>query len=332
MEPSKKTFVVNTGIKLPEGSPILKLILERQEFITQFQNTLREMPLVDVLRYWRDYERQRYWHSYRHHIDEMINRSIFPTAFADGKPFETGAFKLLKWPSIYKYIISQSDWSEEIKEEVVECYKAFANWLSLISFQDFKPEDMFHQKELIQDSKVPTFQDWRVFIETLGEQNKRDELLARTIMQGQRRISEVVNLTLNQINFDTNTISFVSNNRTIAICYEKSFITELKEYVESTASIRGNSPYVFITRTGKHVTRRRLNHAFTYICQQSRIKRNITPEILRTLWEKFKKEKYKDTAIMHSKAKRIMSDIEMQRLEFEKLSDVSKFLNPTSPK
>ena len=297
------------------GEPFLHLIMKRREFIGIFQSTLRRVPLQEVINYWRDYERPKYRITYKQHINEMIKRSIFPEAFADGKPFETGAFKHLRWPATLNYINAQPDWTDEMRQEAADCYIEFAHWLSLFSFKDFIPEEIFHRNILPQIDNAPTFSDWRHFIEALGEQNKRDELIARTIIQGQRRISEMIELTINQIDFDTNTITFISKNKKEVVCYEKSFLEELKNYIQSTSKIRQNCPYVFVTRNGKKVTRRRLNYSFTHACEQNNIKKKFTPNTLRHLWVAFKNEKHRDSDIIESKEERVRKSKERRQIE-----------------
>ncbi len=329
MKKTEKLLFTDANDALPEATlleslPILKLIYTRNSFISKFQSELRYTSLIDVVQYWRDYKRPGRVTS-RQHINEMIKRSIFPDTFADGKPFETGAFKHLLWPSTLNYINAQPDWSEEMKQDVIECYISFTNWLSYISFIDFHPDEIFHRNKVSPETNTPNFQDWRNFIEALGEQNKRDEIVARAIIQGQRRISEVISLTLNQIDYDACTINYISKNKTLAVCYEKSFINELKQYVQSTSKTRGNRSYVFITRTGKQITRRRLNYAFTHTCEQNRIKRKITPEILRTLWENFKQDKHRDSAIMHSKEERIRKSKEKRQLEVSNMPNIPEY-------
>ncbi len=177
MKKNKKPPFTDINAVFPDRTPgvasVLKMIFERKEFISEFQQELRHTLLIDVVQYWRDYERPNYRVTFWQHINEMIKHSIFPNTFADGKPFETGAFKYLRWDATFKSINAQSDWSGEMKQDVVDCYQEFAKWLSYISFVDFHPDEIFRRNELFQESKIPTFQDWRNFIEALGSVNKK---------------------------------------------------------------------------------------------------------------------------------------------------------------
>ena len=91
---------------------------------------------------------------------------------------------------------------------------------------------------------------------------------------------------------------------------------ELKEYIDSTTDIRKNCDLVFLTRTGKAVTRLRLNQAFYTACEEAKIKK-ITPDSLRGIYKMLKEQGYHDYAIMHSKKDAIKRFPERKN-EFEK--------------
>jgi integrase len=194
------------------------------------------------------------------------------------------------------------------------CYVDLIKWLDNISYGWFRAAVNSYQMSLHAMEKTLTFSEWRTFIDILSERNSRDGLIARALLQGQRRVSEVLGLTLRQIDFENNTISYRSKKgKSILVSYEASFMKELQEYVNETSKLRKDKYFVFLTRTGKKVTRLRVNYSFARVCELAEIKK-ISPDYLRGIYKMFVQQRYKETAIMQSKKARL----EQSKIEAEK--------------
>jgi len=124
--------------------------------------------------------------------------------------------------------------------------------------------------------------------------------MARCIMQGTRRVSEILNLKINQINFVKNTIWFKRQSKHEVIIYDDQFISELRNYIKTTAEQRKDSQLVFVTKKGKKIVRSRLNFSFAKASSKSAIKK-VGPRILRATWVALKQQRYSDSAIMQRK-------------------------------
>ncbi len=327
------------------------LMDEKRNYSDHFGAGLLNTPLQVVVYYWRDRVRINLQSTFKQEIDQMIKRAIFPETLLDGKTFSIAVFKRIRHREMIGLINEQSDWSEEMKEQITDCYREFIEWLSKESPNDFDPyllglellssccisakssnamssivkiscsHTSLRNHVVHPDHYAFSFSDWRNFLEALGKQNKRDELITRTLLQGKKRVSQAINLTTDQIDFTNNSIRYTSKKKTDEVRYETSFMQELRVYIDSTTAIRKNSSYVFITRTGRPLTRRHLNYSLSHICDQHDIKR-ITPDSLRNLWNIFKQEKYTDKAIMQSKEARI----EESKKEWQK--KMEEMLNP----
>ena len=134
-----------------------------------------------------------------------------------------------------------------------------------------------------------TLSEWQRFIDKLSEINTRDSLIARCLLHGAKRISEVISITLEQIDWDKNIIRYKQSKtggtfREIPITYPDKFIKEMKSYIDSTAVIRKDSQSIFITRNGKQVTRVRLNYSFEKAGNDAKLKTKVTPHVLRATW------------------------------------------------
>ena len=123
------------------------------------------------------------------------------------------------------------------------------------------------------------------------------------MFQGAKRISEVLGVKLEQVDFENNIIRFRQSKtggmlKEIPISYPKHFMDELQDYITATNEHRTNA-YVFITRTGKPVTRVRLNYSFEQASNKARMQHKVTPHMLRATWVTFVKQQgVQDTEIM----------------------------------
>jgi len=265
-----------------------------------YKDSLLLFPLKEVVLYWRDYVRPNYRLKFKDAIDAMLKYDILPDTLHNGETFLLEAFRRVRHPDVITYINQQKDWSDPKKQEIILCYRAFIDWLSEIGTGEFNTDLLFHRSVPQKLDTIPDFMEWRHFIEVLSERNERDGLIARIMLQGQKRVSEVIDLTIDQVDFETKSIRFNDE----IIFYEESFMQDLKTYIDSTVAIRNKHRSIFITRTGKKVTRRRINYSFTQVCKQEEIKK-ITPDSLRGLWNIFMKQKFPPKAIMQSKQTRI---------------------------
>jgi integrase len=287
--------------------------------VNELKEQFLEQPLIDALNYWREFELRSHTSSYKRLIDEMIERGIFPQKFSNGPDFNIGAIKHIKQSEVIDYIKKQPDWGNTIKDEAIHCYKRFIYWLGKYSLGDFSGDSLFHQPVLWNEEDEITFMKWRAFVEKLGKNNKRDELIARTLLQGKKRVSEVITLSLNNINFSEKTIEFKTKKKHEIIEYEATYMQELQDYITSTQDVRKNNQHVFITRTGKPVSRRRLNYSFNHACNQIKINR-INPDSIRFLWNKFKKDGYSASALMQSKEVRIQEGAKEMLKRYESIN------------
>ena len=134
------------------------------------------------------------------------------------------------------------------------------------------------------------------------------------MLQGAKRISEVLSLTTSQIDFEKRLIHFRQSKtggtlREIPITYPESYIDDLKQYLGKTELERGDSEFVFITRKGKPVFRTQLNATFEKASRVARVQR-VNPHVLRATWVTLAKEQgIPDSEVMkvtgHTSAKMI---------------------------
>lgn len=314
---SEQTYLENHNSELcPEKAPDSKTNCFGQALKSkqEYESYLKNSSLLEVVEYWRNQARGQWQSKHKEEIEEMVKYHVFPEKSHNGNIFTIDDFLHIQQPSALRYIQEITDWPNEQKNQIIECYKAFVNWLSAMVLEDDRKALQLPSTE---ENKVINFMEWRTFCEQLGEQNKRDEIAARLLLQGKRRVSEVINLTLDQINFEKNLISYQTKKELLAVEYDQELMQELNQYIQATSPLRKNNR-VFITRTGKPLSRRRLNYSFASICEKNNIKK-ITPDNIRILWDVFKKQKYNDKVIIQSKQARIEEGKKMWQLRIEEM-------------
>lgn len=131
-------------------------------------------------------------------------------------------------------------------------------------------------------TKAMTREQWDRFIAELKSVSPRDYLIAKAALQGAKRISEILDATVEQIDWEKNRISYKQAKNLIhlkktIISYPIEFMNELKNYL--FGRING---FIFQTRTGKKVTQPHLHRIFSYASMRAGLSFNVHPHMLRT--------------------------------------------------
>lgn len=283
----------------------------RYEFIEEVSN----LPLKDALKLWLKNLSPATARNYSYYVNDMKKKGFFPDYDADQKISTIFAFNYANHEEVIDRIKNVTDdiWKESTRQTHAACYISFTSFLERYTKGWFKkavPNVSSQNKTFYQvhDKCVTTaltLAQWHRFIARLHDINERDSLIARCMFQGAKRISEVLNLKLEQIQWDKNIIKYQLSKtggtlKYIPITYPQYFMDELKAYVDITSKIAKDAEkrYVFVTRTGKGVTRMRLNYSFSRAAEIANIEK-VTPHMLRATWVTLVKQQgIQDTEIM----------------------------------
>jgi len=126
-----------------------------------------------------------------------------------------------------------------------------------------------------------TKEQWTKFLLSLKRTSFRDYLVAKMILQGAKRVGEVLSAEIHQINWSMNQIVFKQFKskefeKFTVITYPKDFMKELKEYIDD----RKQGP-IFITKNGKALTQSHLYRAFSLAGIQAKTPFTVHPHVLR---------------------------------------------------
>jgi len=139
---------------------------------------------------------------------------------------------------------------------------------------------------------------WCVFLEELEKISPRECLIAKIMLQGGKRVNEVLTLQIGQIRWDRRKIEFTQSKmkgmkKLTVITYPKTMMERLKEYVGER---KGS---VFLTRTGKPIQLNRLMETFSKAGRMAGIPFKITPHVLRASTVTYLKQQgFQDSDIM----------------------------------
>ena len=201
-------------------------------------------------------------------------------------------------------------WSERTRESRIACFLSFTRYLSR------KTEGMIRHgvpgKEGIEKTfgpkprrvKTEALTRYQVvlFFEELDKINTRDAMIARLCLHGAKRIHEVLLLTVDQIDYEKNRITFKQSKSHFAddvtiINFNKqtarSLLDELKRYIGNRKG------YVFITQGERRVQKTQVDRNFAKAGKRAGIPFRVSPHNLRatavTLW---KEDGFQDSLIM----------------------------------
>jgi integrase/recombinase XerD len=122
---------------------------------------------------------------------------------------------------------------------------------------------------------------WSAFLRCLQRQSQRDYLIAKTILQGAKRVGEVIRAQIGQIDWEKRQIRFVQEKsrgieRYTVITYPEDFLAELRAYIgERTAGP------IFTTRNGKPLSQPHLYRSFVAAGAEAGLPFAVHPHCLR---------------------------------------------------
>ncbi|MCE5318872.1 MAG: site-specific integrase [Parachlamydia sp.] len=130
-------------------------------------------------------------------------------------------------------------------------------------------------------TQAMTRSQWMRFLICLKKISTRDYLMAKMMLQGAKRVSEVIGANIEQICWEKKQISFRqlkcgNLEKFTIITYPESFLKELKDYLGARTS-----GLIFITRDGGPLTQSHLYRAFTAAGIKAAVPFHVHPHVLR---------------------------------------------------
>lgn len=179
-------------------------------------------------------------------------------------------------------------WAESSRQARAACYISFTRFLSrrthgiiprAIPNRESGTKTFFSVYEKVKTEAMTQVQ-WIRFLEELEKIAPRECLIAKVILQGGKRVSEVLTLKVDQINFERRKVFFRQSKtkglkKETVITYPTSIMEKLHAY------IGGRTGYVFVSRFGKPIDLRWVASMFAKAGNQAGLPFKITPHVLR---------------------------------------------------
>lgn len=144
-----------------------------------------------------------------------------------------------------------------------------------------KTRPTFRQIRITAATQSLTKVQWTKFLLALKETSFRDYLVAKMILQGAKRVSEVLLACMEQIDWNTSQITFKQLKskeieKFTIITYPKEFMGELKLYLGEK-----KGGLIFTTRLGQPLTQAHMYRAFKTAGKKSGAPFTVHPHVLR---------------------------------------------------
>jgi len=274
---------------------------------------LEKISVQEAVEVWLLTLSARTWNNYRSGVRRLAELGLFD-------PLMTlQAFALVNHEAIIDQIKLVAHWTECTRQARAACYISFTGFLyrrtkgvipRALASREGHGKTFYKVYEKVKTAAMSQAQ-WCAFLEELEKISPRECLIAKVMLQGGKRVREVLPLETKQIRWERRKIEFAQSKmqgmkKVTVITYPKTVMEKLKEYVDER---KGR---VFVTRTGKAVQLNRLTETFSKAGRRAGIPFKVTPHVLRTSTVTYLKQQgFQDSDIMkvtgHSSASMVAS-------------------------
>lgn len=215
-------------------------------------------------------------------------------------------FSLINHEAVVDEIKLAAGWSEATRQARAAAYISFTGFLQrrtqgivrkAVTNKEGVNKTFYKVRDKVATMALDQSQTRRLLRE-LELINTRDALIAKIMLQGGKRKSEVLALKIDQIDFENKRITFEQTKtrgtgKKTVVNYPEHIMLELKQYVD------GRKGYVFVTRNGRKLAPNQIDRNFLKAGKKAGIHFRVTPHVLRvTLVTRLKELRIQDTDIM----------------------------------
>lgn len=260
---------------------------------------LKDVRVFEAIQFWLSGFRDNTRKTYLSGMNRLIELGII------NPDMNLQAFSLVNHECVIDQIKLENEWSEPTRQARAACYISFTGFLTrrtqglikkAIPNKEGAHKTFFKYRDHVKTNALNQSQ-WLSFLSELKKLNFRDHLIAKLTLQGGKRISEVLGLKVDQINFYDRKIRFsqskVKGKKETIIFYPKSVFDELEEHIGTRSGL------AFITRTGKQVPHIQVYKSFKNASKRARLPFLVTPHVLRASTITYLKQQgFSDSDIM----------------------------------
>ncbi len=243
---------------------------------------LDEITLEEALSHWLTTLSHKTQINYRSGIRKLIEFGLL-------NPMMTlQMFALTNHEAIIDRIKLIQEWAESSRQARAACYISFTGFLNrrlqgvvkkALPSKEGSAKTFFKIGEKVK-TQAMTQAQWIAFFKELEKINPRDCLIGKIILQGGKRVNEVLTLQIRQIDWEKREITFPQSKmkgvyKETVITYSENIMQRLREHIGERTG------YAFITRFEKPVMINQVAVTFAKAGKKAGIPFKITPHVLR---------------------------------------------------
>lgn len=167
----------------------------------------------------------------------------------------------------------------------ISSLKSFYKFLYKNDYMDKKDYPLVKVTYPKKEKKLPKFLYYNDLLEIINESSKdkdgvRDRLIIEMLYATGVRVSELVNIKLNDIDFNNKRIIVCGKGNKERIVYYGDYAEEvLNKYLKT--HVRKNNNYLFLNSKGEQITDGGIRYVIDNIMKKLSIKTHVTPHVLR---------------------------------------------------
>ncbi len=167
----------------------------------------------------------------------------------------------------------------------ISSLKSFYKFLYKNDYMDKKDYPLVKVTYPKKEKKLPKFLYYNDLLEIINESSKdkdgvRDRLIIEMLYATGVRVSELVNIKLNDIDFNNKRIIVCGKGNKERIVYYGDYAEEvLNKYLKT--HVRKNNNYLFLNSKGEQITDGGIRYIIDNIMKKLSIKTHVTPHVLR---------------------------------------------------
>ncbi len=183
-----------------------------------------------------------------------------------------------------EYLNLQNEKSTSVKRKI-STLKSFYKFLYKNNYMDKKDYPMTKIAMPKSEKRLPKFIYYNDLLEiinisTKGKDNVRDRLIIEMLYATGVRVSELVNIKLNDIDYDNKRIIVHGKGNKERVVYYGDYAKEVLDEYLST-HYRKDQEYLFLNSNGTQLTTRGVRYIIDKIMDKLSIKTHVTPHVLR---------------------------------------------------
>ena len=277
------------NLEIVEISTQHRTILGRDAFTSKrsFWDSIKNLPVNLFIADWLGQFEENSRKNYEYYIRKLaeiglINPELSLEDFRE-QPHERILDQIKRIP--------ETTWKEATKQVHASVYLSFTGYLQRLTEGKVRkaiPSRHGASKTFKKiREKVASIslvqREWLKLLDELYKINPRDGLIIKICLHGGKRISEVLNLQVEQIDFEIRQITFLQSKtrgtvKEVRITFPEDLMNELKIYLGIRQGL------VFVTNHGKmeKVHRTQLNRNLKLAAQRAGIDKRLSPHVFRT--------------------------------------------------